>query len=64
MLYLDKLLSQLAYPLGASLVLGSLALVLMLLGRVRAALLSLAIGILWLALWSMPMVSDRLRLSL
>lgn len=64
MLYLDKLLSQLAYPLGASLGLASVALLLVLLGRVRLALFSLAAGILWLALWSMPVVSDRLRLSL
>jgi uncharacterized SAM-binding protein YcdF (DUF218 family) len=62
--YLDKLLSQLAYPLGLALTLVSLAWLLLLLGRRRLGLISLALGILWLFFWSMPSVSDRLRLSL
>ncbi|EGV18640.1 YdcF family protein [Thiocapsa marina] len=64
MLYLDKLLSQLAYPLGFSIVLASLALVLLIAGWRRSGLLALSAGILWLALWSIPIVSDGLRLSL
>lgn len=64
MLYLDKLLSQLAYPLGLALTLVSLAWLLLLLGRRRLGLISLALGILWLFFWSVPIVSDRLRLSL
>lgn len=64
MLYLDKLLSQLAYPLGLSLLLGVIAWVLLLRGRRRLGLLLLGLGILWLGFWSMPIVSDRLRLSL
>lgn len=64
MLYLDKLLTQLAYPLGLAIFLGVLALVFLYAGRARVATVSLTAGILWLALWSMPVVSDRLRLSL
>jgi uncharacterized SAM-binding protein YcdF (DUF218 family) len=64
MLYLDKLLSQLAYPLGFSMVLAVLALVLLIAGRHRSGLSVLSVGILWLALWSIPIVSDGLRLSL
>ncbi|CRI68012.1 conserved hypothetical protein [Thiocapsa sp. KS1] len=64
MLYIDKLLSQLAYPLGLSLVLALLALVLLVAGRRRSGLFALSVGILWLALWSIPIVSDGLRLSL
>lgn len=64
MLYLDKLLSQLAYPLGLAIGLALLALLLMLRGWRRGAAALLSIGILWLFLWSMPVVSDRLRASL
>jgi uncharacterized SAM-binding protein YcdF (DUF218 family) len=64
MLYLDKLLSQFAYPLGFSISLTLLALVLLMMDRRRSGILVLVTGILWLALWSMPVVSDRLRLSL
>jgi uncharacterized SAM-binding protein YcdF (DUF218 family) len=64
MLYLDKLLAQLAYPLGLSLGLAVLALALLVVGRYRLALAALSIGILWLGLWSMPIASERLRLSL
>lgn len=64
MLYLDKLLSQLAYPLGLSIALGLLAFVLLSVGRRRSGLLVLALGMLWLTPWSLPVVSDGLRLSL
>lgn len=64
MLYLDKLLSQLAYPLGLSIALGLLAFLLLSVGRLRSGLLVLALGILWLTPWSLPVVSDALRLSL
>ena len=64
MLYLDKLLAQLAYPLGTALSLGWLALLLAARGRRRwgtaAALLALG----GLGIWSLPVVSDALRLSL
>ena len=43
MLYLDKLLSQLAYPLGLSIVLGALALALIIAGWRRSGLFVLAI---------------------
>ena len=64
MLYLDKFLAQFAYPLGFSLGLGLLALLLAALGRRRwgAGLALAALG--WLGLWSLPAVSDALRLSL
>jgi uncharacterized SAM-binding protein YcdF (DUF218 family) len=64
MLYLDKVLSQLAYPLGLSIVLALLALVLLVAGRRRLGLFALSVGILWLGFWSIPIVSDGLRLSL
>ncbi len=64
MLYLDKLLSQLAYPLGFSISLALLSFLLLSLGRRRSGLLAMAIGILWVGLWSLPVVSDGLRLSL
>jgi uncharacterized SAM-binding protein YcdF (DUF218 family) len=64
MLYLDKLLSQLAYPLGLSILMAVLGLVLLIAGRRRSGLLTLSTGILWLTLWSIPIVSDALRLSL
>lgn len=64
MLYLDKLLAQLADPLGAALILGGLALRLAARGRRRwgtaAALLALGS----LGIGSLPVVSDALRLSL
>jgi uncharacterized SAM-binding protein YcdF (DUF218 family) len=64
MLYLDKLLTQLAYPLGFSMGLAVLAVVLLAVGSHRFALVALSIGILWLGLWSIPVASDRLRMSL
>jgi uncharacterized SAM-binding protein YcdF (DUF218 family) len=64
MLYLDKLLPLLVYPLGLSLILWLLALVLWRLGwgKWAAKLAVVAAG--WLWLWSLPVVSDALRASL
>jgi uncharacterized SAM-binding protein YcdF (DUF218 family) len=64
MLYLDKLLSQLAYPLGFSLCLTLLALLLFGLRRRRWGAAVLTLSLLWLGLWSLPVVSDALRRSL
>lgn len=64
MLYLDKLLTQLAYPLGFCLILSLLALVLFGLRRRRWGLNCLGVAVVWLGLWSLPVVSDTLRLSL
>ncbi|MBK1702336.1 YdcF family protein [Thiococcus pfennigii] len=64
MLYLDKLLVQLAYPLGLSLALALMALLLLGLGRRRLGGTALAVAIGWLWLWSLPAVSDAVRLSL
>jgi len=64
MLYLDKILAQLAYPLGFSLVLTLLALLLFGLRRRRWGAILLTLSLLWLGLWSLPVVSDALRLSL
>jgi uncharacterized SAM-binding protein YcdF (DUF218 family) len=64
MLYLDKILSQLAYPLGFSLGLALLALLLCGLRRRRWSAALLALSLFWLGLWSLPVVSDALRRSL
>lgn len=63
-LYLDKLLTQLAYPLGLSLSLCLLAALLVWAGwrRLGAGLVVLAVA--WVGLWSLPVASDALRLSL
>lgn len=64
MLYLDKILAQLAYPLGLSLSLCVLALLLMGLHWRRLAAAALVVAVAWLGVWSLPAVSDALRLSL
>ncbi|KAA6185148.1 YdcF family protein [Thiohalocapsa marina] len=64
MLYLDKLITQLAYPLGLSLALCCLALLLLGLRRRRLAAASLLVAVGWLGVWSLPVVSDALRWSL
>lgn len=64
MLYLDKILAQLAYPLGLWLVLSVVALVLMTLSRPRLGMSALAMAVIWTGMWSLPAVSDSLRLSL
>ena len=58
MFYLDKLLAQLAYPSAFSLCLGLFALLLMSLRWRRWSTTVLTLGILWLGLWSLPVVSD------
>ena len=64
MLLLTKILSQIAYPLLASLVLAAGAGILLWRGRRRfgALLLSIALG--WLWLWSTPAFSDWVRATL
>ena len=64
MLYLDKVLAQLAYPLGLSLSLCLLALLLLGLRWRRLATAALVVAVGWLGVWSLPAVSDALRLSL
>lgn len=64
MLFLTKVLSQLVYPLLASLLLAASAGILLWRGRRRlgGSLLSIALG--WLWLWSTPAFSDWLRATL
>ena len=64
MLYFDKIASQLIYPLGLSLSLTLLALMLFALRRRRQGLICIGTALCWLGLWSLPVVSDTLRLSL
>lgn len=64
MLYIDKILAQLAYPLGLSLSLSLLALLLMALRRPGLGTGLLALAVIWSGMWSLPAVSDVLRLSL
>lgn len=64
MTYLEKIIPQLAYPLGLSLSLSLLALLLLALRRHRSAMSALAVAVLWSGAWSLPAVSDALRLSL
>lgn len=64
MLYLDKILTQLVSPLGFSLSLVLLALLLIRLHRRRWGATCLGAAVFWLGLWSLPVVSDALRLSL
>ncbi len=64
MLYLDKLIAQLAYPLGLSLALCVLALLLLVFGRRRLGGGAVLVAVLWLGAWSLPVVSNALRLSL
>lgn len=63
-LYLDKVMTQLAYPLGLGLGLGGLALLAVGLGKRRIAGGLLTFALLWLGVWSLPVVADRIRLSL
>jgi hypothetical protein len=64
MLLLAKILSQIAYPLLASLLLAAWAGILLWRNRRRsgAALFTIALG--WLWLWSMPVFSDWVRATL
>lgn len=63
-LYVDKILAQLVYPMGLSLSLCLLAALLVWFGwrRLGAGLVVLAVA--WVGLWSLPVASDALRLSL
>ena len=61
---IDKLLWQLASPLGLSLTLCLLGLLLPALGRRRWGLGTLLVAVVWLGVWSLPAVSDALRQSL
>ena len=63
-LYLDKLLAQCAYPLGLSLMACLLALPFLARGRTRAGLGLILAAVGWLWFWSLPVVSDGLRLTL
>lgn len=63
-LYLDKLLAQLAYPLGLATVLILAGLLLVVARRLRSGLAVGLAGLAWLTLWSLPAVSDRIRTSL
>lgn len=64
MLYLQKVITELAYPLDVSLLLAVTALLLLWRDRRRTGLACLAIAIAWAWLWSMPAASDALRLTL
>jgi uncharacterized SAM-binding protein YcdF (DUF218 family) len=63
-LYLDKLLAQMGYPLGLSLTLCLLGLLLLVLGRRRWCGWIILVAVSWLWFWSLPVVADALRLSL
>lgn len=63
-LYFDKLLTQLAYPLGLSLTLCLLGLLLLAVGRRRWGAGAVAAAVAWLWVWSLPAVSDALCGSL
>jgi uncharacterized SAM-binding protein YcdF (DUF218 family) len=63
-LLFDKLLAQLAYPLGLALGLWALALLALLIGRQRFAFLTLLAGGSWLGFWSLPVVADAVTARL
>lgn len=60
-LLLDKVLTQLFLPAGLAVLLGAVALIVLLLGRPRGALLALLLGGLPLTLCSLPATADALR---
>lgn len=60
----EKLLSLIIYPLGLTLILLSLGIILLCFKKPKAGLASLACGTVWLLVWSLPPVSDRLVRSL
>lgn len=60
-MFLDKLANALLAPLGASLALAVLALLLALVGRRRLAGLLALVAFAWLSAWSLPPVSHALR---
>ncbi len=61
---LDKLAIALISPLGTALALGLVALCVALLRRHRAAWVLAAVALLWLWVWSVPVVSHTVRASL
>lgn len=63
-LYLDKLLAQCAYPLGLTLILGLLGVLFLVRGRKRMGVGLMLTALVWLWVWSLPVVSDGLRNSL
>lgn len=64
MLYLDKLLAQLVYPLGLAMLLVAFGALLVAFSRRRSGLGAILFGLAWLWLWSLPVASDRVRGSL
>lgn len=64
MLYLGKIISQLAYPLGTALILALLGLLLLGLRCRRLGVAGVVLAVAWLWFWSLPVVADGLRLSL
>lgn len=64
MLYIEKIVSLLAYPLDLSLLLALIAGLLLWRGWQRTGLLALAFAIAWLWGWSLPVASDAFRLTL
>jgi len=63
-LRIDRLLWQPASPLGLSLTLCLLGLLLQALGRRRWGAGAILVAVVWLGVWSLPAVSDALRQSL
>ncbi len=59
-----KVLTYLALPLGSAMLLGLLGLTSLLLKRLLAASLLMLAGLGWVGLWSTPLFSDWVRLSL
>ncbi|WP_372922299.1 hypothetical protein [Roseovarius sp.] len=61
---LTKHLSLFAYPLGAALALGLIGLLLQLFGRWRSGWGVILLALTWLWVWSMPVTSDVLPVTL
>ena len=61
---ISKLATLLISPLGTALVLGAVAVMLSLVRKPRAALVCGVAAILWVTVWSMPVVSHAVRASL
>lgn len=63
-LLLSKVLTYLAMPLGTSLLLGALGLTSLLVKRTLLASVLMLVALAWVGLWSTPVFSDWIRLSL
>lgn len=61
---MEKLIVQLAYPLALSIVLILSGLLMVWLRRPQAGTAVALVGVVWLAVWSLPPVSDGVRASL